>query len=98
MTIDEAEKKQDEFDGSLSALKIYPTKRKEYTEATNKILNNPKKIYEGRKKIIEGFKNGIFPLNYDEEEEQEFRDKEEENKIRHENGLIDYESLRNQLI
>ena len=95
MTIDEAEKKQDEFDGSHSALEIYPTKRKEYIEATNKILNNAKKIYEGREKIIEGFKNGIFPLNYDEEDEQEFWDKEEENKIRHENGLIDYESLRN---
>ena len=34
----------------------------------------PKKIYKGWEKIIEGFKNGTFPLNYNEEEE--FRDKE----------------------
>ena len=33
----------------------------------------------------------MFPLNYDEEEE--FRHKEKENKIRNENGLIDYEKL-----
>ena len=50
-----------------------------------------------RTKIIEGFRNGIFPLNYDEKEEQESRDKEEENKIRNENGLIDYKKL-NKLI
>ena len=31
-------------------------------------------------------------MNYDEEEEHNFRDKEEE-KIRNENGLIDYEKL-----
>ena len=28
-----------------------------------------KKFYKGREKIIDGFKNGIFPLNYDEREE-----------------------------
>ena len=28
MTIDEAERKQDEFNGSLSVLEIYPTKKK----------------------------------------------------------------------
>ena len=47
----------------------------------------------GEKKIIEGFKNGIFPLDYDEREEQEFRDKEEENKVRNGNGLINYKKL-----
>ena len=45
------------------------------------------------KKIIEGFKNGIFPLDYDEREEQESRDKEEENKVRNGNGLINYKKL-----
>ena len=39
-----------------------------------------------------GFKNGIFPLNYDEEEEEEFKDKEKK-KIRNKIGLIDYEKL-----
>ena len=47
----------------------------------------------GREKVIERFKNGIFLLNYDEEEEQELRDKEEENNIRNENGLIHYKKL-----
>ena len=46
----------------------------------------------GREEIIEGFKYGIFLLNYDEEEEQ-IRYKEEKNNIRNENGLICYESL-----
>ena len=91
MTIDGAKRKQDEFDATLGALSVYPANKKECIEAKNKLLNNAKKIYKGREKIIEGFKNGIFLLNYDEEE-PEFRDKEE-NKIRNENGLIDYEKL-----
>ena len=33
-------------------------------------------------------------MNYDEEEEQELRDKEEENKIRDEYGFIDYKRLK----
>ena len=52
-----------------------------------------KKIYKEREKNIEGFKNGIFPLNYDEGEEQKSKDREEENNIRHENVLIDYKKL-----
>ena len=51
-----------------------------------------KKFYKWREKIIEGFKNGIFPLNYDKEEEQT-RYEEEESNIRNENGLIDYKKL-----
>ena len=45
-----------------------------------------------REKIIEGFKNGIFLLIYDEEE-QELKDKEDNNNIRDKNGLIEYERL-----
>ena len=93
MEIDEAEGKQDEFDGVLDALRAYSAKKKEYLEAKNRLLNNAKKIYQAREKTTEGFKSGIFPLNYDEEEEQELRDKEEENDIRDENGLIDYKRL-----
>ena len=97
MSIDEAKKQQNEFDATPGALRIYPAKDKKYIEVKNKLLNNAKKIYKGREEIIEGFKNGIFPLNYDEREEQESRDKEEQNKIRNENGLIDYKRL-NRLI
>ena len=57
------------------------------------ILINIKKFYKGREKIIEGFKNEIFPLNYDAEEKQTRYEEEEENSIRNENGLIDYERL-----
>ena len=53
-----------------------------------------KKNYKGREKIIEGFKNEIFPLNNNEEEKKESTNKKEENDIRNENGLIDYEKLK----
>ena len=52
-----------------------------------------KSFTRAEKKVIERFKNEIFPLNYDEEEEQEFRDKEKENNLIDENGLIDCEKL-----
>ena len=98
MTIDKTERKQNEFDGVLGALSVYFAKKKEYIEAKNRLLNNAKTFYKWREKVIEGFKNGIFPLNFDErEEQQESRDKEEENKIKNENGLIDYKKL-NRLI
>ena len=86
-------RKQDEFDGSFGALSAYSAKRKEDVETKNKLLNNTKNFYKGREKIIEGFKNGIFSLNYDEQEKQEHKDKEEEN-IRDGNGLIDYKRLK----
>ena len=58
-------------------------------------MNITKKIYKGREKIIERFKNGIFPINYDDEkEEEQTRYEEEENKIRNQNGLIDYKRLK----
>ena len=90
MTIREAEKKQDEFDGMLGGLTTHSAKKKEYMEAKNKLLNNAKYFYKGREKIIEGFKNGIFPLNYDHKEQQQTRYKEEGNIIRNENGLTLY--------
>ena len=48
-----------------------------------------------REKVIEGFKNGIFPLNHDDEFEEENRYQEEIKNIRNENGLIDYNKLMN---
>ena len=55
-----------------------------------------KNFYKSREKNIKDFKNGLFPLNYDEEK-QETRNKEEENNTRNENGLINYKKL-NRLI
>ena len=95
MTIDEAEKKQDKFDATFGVLEIYVAKKKD-TEAKKKLLNNAKNFYKSREKNIKDFKNGLFPLNYDEEK-QETRNKEEENNTRNENELINYKKL-NRLI
>ena len=54
-----------QFNAIVGVLEDYTPKNNKYIEAKNKLLNNVKKIYEGREKIIEGFKNGIFPFNYD---------------------------------
>ena len=96
MTIDEAERKQDKFDAKFGVLEIYVAKKKD-TEAKKKLLNNAKNFCKSREKNIKDFKNGLFPLNYDDEEKQETRDKEEENNTRNENGLINYKKL-NRLI
>ena len=87
MSIDQEERRQNGFDGVLGVLSTYSAKKKESIEAKNRVLNNANKFYKGREKIVEGFKNGIFPLNHDQEEEQT---RYEEEKIRNENGVTDY--------
>ena len=82
MTIDDAETKQDEFDSKLVALRYYTPKVEKYIEAKNKILDNAKNFYEGREKIIKGFKNGILLLNHDDEfEEQQASEKFNEKEL-----------------
>ena len=81
-----------EFDGVLGALCTYSAIKKEYIEVKNKLWNNAKNVSKGREKIIEGLENRIFPLIYDEKKEKQ-TSYEEENNIRNENGLIDYEKL-----
>ena len=93
MAIDESESKQEEFNSVLGVLSDYTPRNKKYTEAKNKLLDNAKNFYEWREKIIKGFKNGIFPLNYNDVVEEQARYEEEEKNIRNENGLIDYEKL-----
>ena len=66
MAIDEAEPREDEFNAVLDVLSDYTLRDEKYTEAKNKLLDNAKIFYEGREKIIKGFKSGIFPLNYDD--------------------------------
>ena len=41
-------------------------------------MNNVKYVYEGREKIIKGFKDGIFLLNHDDVVEEQARCEEEE--------------------
>ena len=63
--------KQDEFDSIIAVLNDYNPKAQKYIQAKNKLLDNAKNFYEGRKKIIEGFKNRIFPLKSDDEIEEQ---------------------------
>ena len=76
-TIDETERKQDEFSVVISALKNYTPRDNKYIETKNKLLNNAKNFYEGREKTIEGFKNKVFPFYFDEEYEHQMKVKRE---------------------
>ena len=80
-TIDYVERKQDEITGVMGALKAYAPRDNKYVEAKNKLLNNAKNFYEERGKIIEGFKNEIFPFYYDENYEEQMKAEEEEKKF-----------------
>ena len=85
----------------MGVLEDYTARNNKYTEAKNKLLKNVKKIYEGREKIAEGFKNRIFPFNYDEayeewmkfEKEEEKKEEEEISNIKNRNDLIDYKTF-----
>ena len=93
MTIDDAEHIQDEFNSALGVLSNYTPRSQNYIEAKNKLLDNVKNFYEGREKIIKGFKDRIFPLNHDDEFQKEDRYQEEIKNIRNENVLIDYNNF-----
>ena len=56
MTINKAERKQEEFDGVIGVLSAYSTKREEYVEAKNKLLNNAKNFTTGEKELLRGLK------------------------------------------
>ena len=72
-TIDDIERKQDEFDGVIGALKSYAPRDNKYVQAKSKLLNNVENLYNRREKIIEGFKNGVFPFYYDKEYERQVK-------------------------
>ena len=67
MTINDAEIKQNEFNSKLDDWQIYKPRKLEYIEAKNSLINNPENFYKGREKIINGFKEGIFPFLYDDD-------------------------------
>ena len=48
MSIDEAERRQDKFDGMPRALSMYLAKKTKYIEAKNRLLNNAKTFYKER--------------------------------------------------
>ena len=61
-SINEVERKQNEFDAMLNVLIRYPPRDEKHIVVKNELLDGAKDFYEGREKIIEGFQNGIFPL------------------------------------
>ena len=71
ITIDKAERKQDEFNTVLHLLKKYSPKHDKYATLKNNLVDNASKFYEGREKIIEGFKHEVFPLYYDSKDEEQ---------------------------
>ena len=68
----EAESKQDEY-----ALKNYSPKHDKYVILKNNLVDNASKFHEGKEKIIEGFKNGVFSfyerMKFEEEEEEKYK-------------------------
>ena len=76
LTIEDAERIQDEFNVVLGVLKDYPAKATKYKEHKKNHLINAKKIYDGREMIVNAFKNGIFPLapsDYTSDDERDLR-------------------------
>ena len=67
----EAERIQKEFNATINALNKYRPKKDKYSGGRKKLLINAKNFYDGRKMIINAFKNKIFPMtptNFDEDE------------------------------
>ena len=82
ITIDEAESKQDEFNAVLYVLKNYSPKHDKYVILKNNLVDNASKFYQGREKIIEGFKNGVFSFYYDKDNKERMKFEEEEEKYK----------------
>ena len=77
ITIDNAERKQDEITGVMGALKAYVPRNNKYVEAKNNLVNNVENFYKGREKIIKGFENKVFLLYYNEEFEHRIKAQKE---------------------
>ena len=101
VTIDEAESKQVEFKVVLHVLKKYNPKHDKYVTLKNNLVDNASKFYEGREKIIEAFKNGVFPLYCDSryhEEQMKYEEKEEEEEEKQKPTKDDLISLNKHII
>ena len=59
-----AEREQDKFDDTLEILRSYkPRKNSKYYKLKDDLLINAQNFYDGRKMIIEAFKNKMLPLS-----------------------------------
>ena len=56
MTINEAKSKQEKFKKMLRALGDYIPRNQKYNESRNKLLDNAKRFYEWRKKLLKVLK------------------------------------------
>ena len=63
-------------------LKNYSPKHDKYVILKNSLVDNASKFYEGRKKIIEGFKNGVFLFYHDRDSEERMKFEKEEEKYK----------------
>ena len=82
----------------MGALKAYASRDNKHVEAKNKLVNNVENFYKGREKIIEGFKNGVFPVYYDEREEFRKEDEEDEEDEEEQKSIkVDYKTLIKQI-
>ena len=90
LTINAAEMKQNEFNTKRVALNNYFPKVSKYIEAKNSLLNNVNNFYKGREKIIEGFKEKIFPL----ESNDKFEDQQTSKKLTKDNMMHSMNGLR----
>ena len=78
MAINDAEMTQNEFISIIDALNDYIPKSQKYNEAKNSLLNNARSFYEGREKIIEGFKKGIFTKSDGDDDDDDDDDDDEQ--------------------
>ena len=62
----------------LHVLKKYIPKHDKYVILKYNLVDNGNKFYEGREKIIKGFKNRVFPLYYDKDHEEKMEFKKEQ--------------------
>ena len=69
LSIDNAERIKDEFMGVLSMLERYRPRNLDYVTAGENHLINAKNFYDGRKMIIDAFKNKRFPFGVEEPED-----------------------------
>ena len=64
MSVDKAKKKTRRIYCKASCSKIsskaYSAKNEKHIKTKNNLLGNAKNFYDGRKIVIDGFKNGIF--------------------------------------
>ena len=61
------------YAGVMDAWKDYAPRDNKYVEAKIKLVNNVENFYKGREKIMEGFKNGVFPFYYNETHEYQMK-------------------------